>query len=166
MAKTGAMQIGEAVAVEPLLDAGDALIVDIDVADEMRDLGGVRIDAAVLAQEADAGQAEIVDVLLLLRRDLALQPDEALLRRQPFARLGVVEIGQRAGQKLDRLVDVDDAARLAEQRRRLDVGRENQPVAVEDVGRAVAIASWPLRRCTLWLSLVTANITSRAAMTQ
>ena len=56
------------------------------------------------------------------------------LRRQPVAHLAGVEIRQRRGQKLDRLVLVDDAARLAEQARRLDVGGEHLAVAVDDIG--------------------------------
>ena len=79
--KAGAMQIGEAVAVEPFLHPGDALVVDVDQTDQMRDFGAGRIDALVLAQEADAGNAEAVNFLLLLRRDFALQPDEAFLGR-------------------------------------------------------------------------------------
>ena len=46
----------QAAAIEPFLDAGDALVVDVDVADQVRDLGAVRIDALVLGEEADAGQ--------------------------------------------------------------------------------------------------------------
>ena len=42
------VQRGEPVPVEPLLHAGDALIVDVDVADDVRDLGAVRIGALVL----------------------------------------------------------------------------------------------------------------------
>ena len=53
----GQVQIGKAAAVQPFLDAGNALIVDVDVPDQMRDLGAVRIDALVLGQEADAGNA-------------------------------------------------------------------------------------------------------------
>ena len=132
--EAGAMQIGETVGVEPLLHPGDALVVDVDEADQVRDLVAGRIDALVLAQEADAGNAEAVDFLLLLRRDFALQPDEAFLRRQPLAHFAGVEIGQGRGQKLDRLVLVDDAARLAEQARRLDVGGEDFAVAVDDIG--------------------------------
>ena len=132
--KAGAMQIGQTVVVEPFLHPGDALVVDIDQADQMRDFGAGRIDPLVLAQEADAGNAEAVNVLLLLRRDFALQPDEALLRRQPLAHFAGVEIRQRRGQQLDRLVLVDDAARLAEQARRLDVGGEHLAVAVDDIG--------------------------------
>ncbi len=69
-----------------------------------------------------------------LRRDLALEPDEAALPAEPLAQLGGVEVGHHGGQQLDRLVDVDDAARLGEQRRRLDVGREDFAVAVENIG--------------------------------
>ena len=81
--------VGEPAAVEPFLDAGDALVVDVDVADHVRDLGAVRIDALVLGEEADAGNAEPVDFLLLLRRDLALEPDEAALRRTSRSRTSV-----------------------------------------------------------------------------
>ena len=63
----GRVQRREPVAVEPFLDAGDALVVDIDEADQVRDLGAVRIDALVLVEEADARNAEPVDLLLLLR---------------------------------------------------------------------------------------------------
>ena len=45
----------------------------------------------------------------------------------------VVEIRQGRRQKLDRLVLVDDAARLAEQAGRLDVGCENLAVAIDDI---------------------------------
>ena len=58
------MQRRQALAVEPLLDAGDALVVDVDVADDVGDFGAVRIDALVLGEEADAGNAELVDFLL------------------------------------------------------------------------------------------------------
>ncbi|MGY4292634.1 hypothetical protein ACVWXN_000729 [Bradyrhizobium sp. i1.4.4] len=132
--KACAVEIGEPLIVEPLLHAGDALVVDVDETDEVGDLVAGRIDALVLAQEADAGNAELVDVLLLLRRDLALEPDKTLSRRQALAHLGLVEVRHGRSQKLDRLVLVDDAARLAEQARRLDVGREDRAVAVDDVG--------------------------------
>ena len=76
-AKPRHVQIGKPARVQPFLDAGNALVVDIHMTDEMRDLGAVRIDALVLGEKADAGNAEPVDFLLLLRRDLALEPDEA-----------------------------------------------------------------------------------------
>ncbi len=43
-----------------------ALVVDIDVTEEMRDLRSVGIDALVLGQEADARNAEPVHLGLLL----------------------------------------------------------------------------------------------------
>ena len=64
--KPRGMQRREPVAVEPFLHAGNALIVDIDQTDQVRDFRAVRIDALVLVEEADARNAELVDVLLLL----------------------------------------------------------------------------------------------------
>ena len=128
-----AMQVGEAVGIEPLLDTGDALVVDVHEADQMRNIDAVGIDPLVLAQEADAGNAETMDVLLLFRRDFALQPDEALLRRQAVAHFARIEIGQRRSQQFYGLVLVDDPAGLAEQRRRLDVGRQDLAVAIHNV---------------------------------
>ena len=62
------VQVGKAVAVEPFLDAGDTLVVDVHMADQVRDHRTGRIDALVLAQEADARNAEPMDLPLLLRR--------------------------------------------------------------------------------------------------
>ena len=129
-----AVQVGKAVAVEPLLHAGDALVVDVDEADQVRRRRRRSDRRACSRAGSRCRECRAMDVLLLLRRDLALQPDEAFARRQPLAHFGGVEIGQRGGQQLDRLVVVDDAARLAEQRRRLDVGRKDHAVAVDDVG--------------------------------
>ena len=130
----GEMQIGEPVAVEPFLDAGNTLIVDVDVADEVGDLGTIRIDALVLREEADAGQAEAIDLRALLGRDIALEPHEAALGGEPLAQLNRIEIGQDGTQQLGRLVDIDDAIGLGKQRGRTHVGRENLAIAVENVG--------------------------------
>ena len=127
------VQGGEPARVEPFLDAGDALIVDVDVADDVRDLLAVGIDAFVLVQEPEARDSEVMDLLLLLGRDLAFEPDEAALGGEPFSQLAGIEIGQHRGEQLDRLVDVDQFARLGEQRRRLDVGGQDLAVAIEDV---------------------------------
>ncbi len=127
------MQVGEPARVEPFLDAGDALIVDVDVADEMGDLGTVRIDALVLGQEADAGNAEPINLPPLLRRDLALEPDEAALGGEPPAQLGGIDVRHHRGEQFGCFVDVDDPVRLGEQRGRAHVGRQDFAVAVEDV---------------------------------
>ena len=66
-AETGDMRIGQALLIEIFLHAGDADIVLVDEADDMRADRSVGIDALVLGQEADAGQAEMEDFLLLLR---------------------------------------------------------------------------------------------------
>ena len=47
------------------------------------------------------GMPEPMDLLALLRRDLALEPDEAALASEPLAQLGGVEVGQRRGEQLD-----------------------------------------------------------------
>ena len=85
--EAGGVKIGEAVVVDVFLEAGDALVVDVD---EAEDVGGGRpagIEAAALLQEADAGNAEGVDLLLLLGRDLALDPDEAGVAGELLAQL-------------------------------------------------------------------------------
>src|SRR5215472_18668181 len=79
------MQRGQALIVEPALDAGGTLIVDIDAADQMRDLGAVRIGALVLVEEADARQALPINFALLLGIDVAFEPNEAAPRRQTVA---------------------------------------------------------------------------------
>src|SRR4029077_3500478 len=102
--KPRGVQRREAVAVEPLLDARDALIVDVHEANEMRDLGPVGIDALVLVEEADAGNAEAVDVLLLLRRDLALEPGKAALPvGEALADFLGFQVLHHGGEQLDRL---------------------------------------------------------------
>src|SRR5260221_13435542 len=75
-----------------------------------------------------------MDFLLLIRRDLALEPYEATLRRQAFAYFGRIEIRKHRGEQFDRFVHIDDLAWLGKQRRCLDVGRENFSVAIETVG--------------------------------
>ena len=100
----------------------------------MRDFVAVRIVALVLVEETDARQSLTVDFTLLLGRDVALEPDEAALGRQPLAQILGVDIGQVGGQELGRLIDVDKPARLGVERGHPNVGRQNLAVAIEDVG--------------------------------
>ena len=65
--EAGGVKIGEPVVVDIFLDAGDALVVDVDEADDVRGGRAARIEAPVLGEEADAGNAERVDLLLLRR---------------------------------------------------------------------------------------------------
>ena len=141
-AEAGAMEIGEAVAVEPFLQPGNALIVDIDVADDVGDLVAIGVDALVLAEEANPRNAEAIHLLLLHRGDLALEPGEAAFRSEPVADLAAVEVRQHAGKKLGRLVRVDDAPRLGEQGGRAQIGgQESRHLRSRMSGRAVAAAS-------------------------
>src|SRR3981189_3238815 len=70
--EAGPVQVRDPARVEPLLDARDALVVDVDVTEEMRDLRPVGKQALVLGQEADARNAQPMDLGLLLRADLGL----------------------------------------------------------------------------------------------
>ena len=80
------------------------------------------------------GQSLMINLALLLRRDVALEPDEAALGRQPLAQFRRVEIGQVGGEQFGRLVDVDEPARLGIERRHAHIGRQHFAVAIEDVG--------------------------------
>src|SRR5271154_1654750 len=73
-------------------------------------------------------------LLLLFRRDLSLHPDEAFFGAQAFAQLLGVDIGEYRGDQFDRLVLVDDAARLCEDGQGSDVGGQNLAVAIEKIG--------------------------------
>src|SRR3954453_16056138 len=104
------MQISKSIAIEPLLHARDALVIDVDQADQMRHFVAGRIDPLVLAQKADSGDAKPGNLLLLLWRKFAFQPDEAFPGGNAFALLGGVEIRQGRSEELDRFVLVDDPA--------------------------------------------------------
>ena len=93
----------------------------------------VGIDALVLLHEADARQAKVINSLLLRRSDGAFDPDEALVRAEPLGQLADAEIGKDRGKLVDRLIAVDDPARLGEDRCHLDVGREHGTIAIENV---------------------------------
>ncbi len=132
--KARPVQLGEAVPVDPLLDADDALVLDIDVAELVRDLRAVGIDTLVLGEEADGRNAEAMDLRLLLRRDLAPQPGEAALAAQAQAQIDGVEIGEDLDELGDLALNVEDAARLGIERGPLHVGRQDLAVAVDDLG--------------------------------
>jgi hypothetical protein len=134
------VQRGEPLPVQPLLDAGDALVVDIDVADLVRDCRAVGIDALVLGEEADAGNAEPVNLMLLGRRITAVRSSTASSTSM---------ILRGSANSDGALMSV---ARMMPLRSRIS-------------GRAVAMASWPTLRRAPWPSLTEANITSRSAIT-
>ena len=61
-AKPAAWRSAQPLVVDIFLDAGDALVVDIDQAEDVRGGRAARIEAPVLGEEADAGNAERVDL--------------------------------------------------------------------------------------------------------
>src|ERR1700730_3988081 len=79
------MQVRETPRIDPALKPGDALIVDIDVTQDMRRLAAGWIDALALAHEANMRNAETMNFVLLPRRNFALDAHEAFLRREFLA---------------------------------------------------------------------------------
>ncbi len=129
-----AVQVGEPLAVDVLLDAGDALVVEIGEAQHVGGERAVGVDPPVLGQEADAragrgGRPPPAAAGVMPR----LTHTKPLREPEPVRSSLRVDVGQHGGQQLDRLVLVDDAARFGEDRHGLDVGRHDLAVAVEDV---------------------------------
>ena len=125
------MRIGQALFVEIFLHAGNADVVLVNEPDHVRANRAVGIDALVLRQKADAGQAKVKDFRLLLSRDLPLDPDEPFFRGQPLAQLLRIDVGKHGGDQFDRLVHIDDAVRLGEHGHGLDVGGEDGAIPVQ-----------------------------------
>src|SRR5260370_42345804 len=84
--------------VEAALDAGEALVVHAAIADDVGNEIAVGIDAAFLALELETGHAQPVDLELLPRRRMALEPDEAAVRGPLGAHLSLAELGQHPAQ--------------------------------------------------------------------
>ena len=123
------------IVVDEFLDAGEALVVDVDKADHVARGGAHRIDAAIFLDEGEARQAELVDLGLLLRRQLALDADEAALRPSARERRSLaltsgstlVTCSTSSSTSMTRCgIGIESCA--------LDVGREQPAAAIEDVG--------------------------------
>ncbi len=126
------LEQGDALVVHVLFHPGDALVVDIDGTQDVRGLRAARIEALALGDEIEPGNAELHDALLERRRQLALDPDKALVAGQALAQPIDIHVGQHGVDRLRRLLDIDDAARLGEQRRHADIDGELEPVAIEN----------------------------------
>src|SRR5690606_37593765 len=112
---------------------GNTLVIDIDEAKDMGGSGTARIEAALLGAETKAWHAKRQNVCLLARRELAAQPDKACIAVELAVGLSIIEVRQDRLELLDRLINVDDAARLGEEGGGLDISRQNLPVTIEDV---------------------------------
>src|SRR5262245_32059114 len=122
------------IVVDEFLDAGETLAVDVDETDDMTCGRSHRIDAAIFVDEADAGESELVNLALLLRRKLALDADEAPALLDARAEIALVDVGEDARNLFSELVRVDHAIGVGEKSRTLDVGREQPAAAIEDIG--------------------------------
>ena len=125
---------GGADGIDVTLDAGDAAVVDVDLAGDVDGQVARRVDAAWLAAERETGNAEIVRALGFDRRQAALDPREAArLVGELVAQLGRVEIGEQGCEPLGRVVGVADDCGIGEKRRGVDIGGDEIAATVDDV---------------------------------
>ena len=123
-----------ALVVDIFLHAGNALIVDIDMAGDKAGGRTARIEASLFGPKADPGNAEIEDRLLLTGRQLAAQPDETGLGGQAAIEPFRIEIRKNRQKQFACLVGINDAARLGEEGCRANVCRQDFPVAIDEIG--------------------------------
>src|SRR5439155_6596508 len=119
--------------VERPLDPGEPDIVDPAKPDDMRGQVAERIDAALLVLELQARNAKAVDLIVLARRQAALDPGKALARGKLGAKLGRIELRQHRGDGPRRLVRVEDLAWIGGERRAVERRRQQPAVTVDDV---------------------------------
>ena len=153
-------------AVEAALDAGETGIVEPGEAQHMGGEAALGIDPLALGLEFEAGNAELDDRHLLLRRKLARQPDEALVGGKPGVKLVRAGLGQHGCQLHRGNALTRHLLRHGEERGGIERGGEQHAVAVDDVGaRDMARAS--LAGCAVRKSplLKPATSMSRPAIT-
>ena len=125
--------VGEQPLVEELLDAGDAVLVDVDAAEHLRGGAAHRIVPLLGGPEIDPGNAESVDGKLLARRDLALEIDELPVGLGQARRCGrLIEARQHLLQPMRRIGGIDDLARIGEHRDGRQRDRQDLAIAVGD----------------------------------
>ena len=122
------------IVVDEFLDAGEASVIHVDQPDHVARSGADGIDAAIFLDEGETREAKLVDLLLLLRRQLALDADEAATCPELGAKRLGIDVVEHARHLLGQLVDIDDFGRIGVKRRALDVGGEQTAVAIENVG--------------------------------
>ena len=94
----------------------------------------LRIDPARLGNEADSGEPEPVDRILLLGRKVPFEPNEGTVRGQFAEQLAASEVGQHARDAGGRGNRVDQLARIGVERGGPKAGRQKDAVAVDDIG--------------------------------
>jgi hypothetical protein len=127
--------VAEAV-VEVLLDAGEATIVDACEADHVGGQPTLGVDPAALALEAEPGQPQPVDGVLLPGREIALDPDESGLGLELPEHPWIAQLRDQAGQLARRLVRVEHPPGIGVERSGGEIAGEQDAVAVDHVGAA------------------------------
>ncbi|MNL41424.1 hypothetical protein D3C87_1638300 [compost metagenome] len=100
----------------------------------MRRDAAVGIEPLHFRAETDGGDAEFQHFALLLRRQLAANPDEflALVGKLGIKRLAI-EIRKKGRDFLHRLIEIDDAERFGKHRNGVDVCRQKLAIAIGNV---------------------------------
>ena len=94
----------------------------------------MRVEALLLALQPEAGNAEPVDGVGLLRREVVPQQGGLSVGRDEGGRAFQVEIEEHAPQRGDGCLAIEDLVRLDVERVGGQVGGEKHAVAVHDVG--------------------------------
>ena len=69
--------------IEGAFDPGKAVIVEIGITDDMGGQGALRIDALFFGLKIEPRNAQFIDGINDIRRQMAMQPDEALAGFEP-----------------------------------------------------------------------------------
>ena len=130
--QTDILQHLDGLAIQIALDTGNALIINIDRAKNMRRLVAPRIKPLALDNKINARNTKIEYAFLRRRGHFAFQPDETFVPVEFFAQPGAGDTGKFGQQFFHRLVDVDNPARLGKQRRHPYVHGHFNAVAIID----------------------------------
>ena len=106
--------------VDRLLDAGETAMVHVRETDCMSEEAALGIEALLLTLQPETGNAEPVDGVRLLRRQVVPQQRGLSAGRDKRGRALQVEIGEHATQRDDSLLAIEDLAGLHVKR----VGRQ------------------------------------------
>ena len=98
--------------LEPFFQPGDAAVVAVHIAQQMRHQRALRIDAGIFVDEVQAGNAALQQRPLLARRQMPAQPHEAAVGFKLLQRRLVFQVGQNLGQRPRRLFRVQQAPRI------------------------------------------------------
>jgi hypothetical protein len=137
--------------LEGLLDAGQALVVDIGEAHDMGGERAVRIDPFLLALEVEARDAETVDPILFARRQLAFQPDEGTLGGELHRGGAGRELRQNGGQPIGDQRWIADLPGIGVERGGRQGRGEHGAVTVDNIGPYRGMLAGPRRLGQAWL---------------